>query len=163
MPALFFPNLTALRLALASGLVPIALARAPAAAGFDARGQLWLELPELPPRDSLAALARVGVKAQGAAGVPTEPVRCWAELLPLVRSTEPPTGPVLFIVPERSLAKLVARLRRSSESLVGVCLRDATDEPHGWVTAINPSPTLLSEASEPGAPIAAFVEQAPNI
>src|SRR5436305_4748343 len=124
MPALFFPNPNALRLALASGLVPAALARAPAAAGFDAQGRLWLELADLPPRESLAALARLGVQALGGAAVTAETVRCWAELLPLRESADPPAGLVLFLVPDRAVAKLAARLRRAGRGPVGVSLPD---------------------------------------
>ncbi|MBY0459924.1 MAG: hypothetical protein K2V38_21620, partial [Gemmataceae bacterium] len=71
MPALFFPNPDALRLALASGLVPAALTSAPVRAGRDEPGRLWLELDELPARETLTALGRFGIVAVGAAGAPT--------------------------------------------------------------------------------------------
>src|SRR5437867_471695 len=45
MPAIFFTDLDALRLALASGAVPPAVGRAPARAGFDAQGRLWRNAP----------------------------------------------------------------------------------------------------------------------
>src|SRR6478735_5238054 len=94
MPALFFPNLDALRLVLASGIVPPAVTGAPARAGFDANGRLWLEPPALPGRDALAGMARLGVQALGAGGgLTTEPVGCWAELLPLRRTSSFPTAP----------------------------------------------------------------------
>src|SRR5437762_2781077 len=66
MPALFFPNLDALRLVLASGVVPPAVARAPGRAGFDAHGRLWLEPAELPPREALAAAGRPLAAVPGA-------------------------------------------------------------------------------------------------
>ena len=51
MPTIFFANLDALRLALASGAVPSAVGAAPARVGFDTQGRLWLQ-PEVPlPRD----------------------------------------------------------------------------------------------------------------
>src|SRR5215475_738490 len=111
MPALFFPNLDALRLALTSGLVPLVVARAAARAGFDAHGHLWLEADELPSRESLTALARFGVLTLGAPGVATRPVRCWAELLPLRRADVTHDGVVLFDVPDTKLAALGVRLR----------------------------------------------------
>src|SRR5437899_7616785 len=108
MPALFFPNLDALRLVLASGIVPPAVARAPGRAGFDDHGRLWLEPAELPPRESLAAMARLGVRAHGDGGVPTEAVGCWAELLPLRPAPAVSAATVLFELPDAHLARFVA-------------------------------------------------------
>src|SRR5438093_8263115 len=104
MPALFFPNLDTLRLVLASGVVPPAVSDAPARAGFDGHGRLWLEPAELPPRDILAALGRLGVRTLGEAGVLTTAVTSWAELLPL-RPARPGAAPgaVLFDLPDRDL------------------------------------------------------------
>jgi cellulose synthase operon protein C len=163
MPALFFPNLNALRLALASGLVPPEIGRAPAAAGFDIHGRLWLELPAWPPRESLAAMARLGVQALGGTGVPTSPVSCWAELLPLHIATESPTGLVLFLVPDRQIARFVARLRRASPETVGVKLPEHGPQGHGWVTIQRPPAGILGETTEPNSPIEAFAEQAPGV
>ena len=163
MPALFFPNLTALRLALSSGLVPVEFSRAPAGAWFDAHNRLWLEVPELPPRDSLAALARVGVQVLGGAGVATERVTCWAELLPLIESAHSQAGPLLFVVPDRGLAKFLARLRRSTATPPGVILQNQEGEQHRWVTVSNPPSILLAELDEPGAVVEAFGEQVPGI
>src|SRR5438477_11824167 len=104
MPALFFPNLDALRLVLASGIVPAALAREPGRAGSDAHGRVWLEPSELPPREALAAMARLGVRVHAEAGVRTEAVGCWAALLPLrpAPAANPPTVPLEL--PDASLA-----------------------------------------------------------
>src|SRR5262249_24333836 len=111
MPALFFPNLDTLRLVLASGVIPPDVSDAPARAGFDAHSRLWLEPTELPHRDALTAIARLGVRALGDAGVPTAPIACWAELLPLRParrgSTDVP-GIVLFDVPDSKLARFAA-------------------------------------------------------
>ena len=70
MPALFFPNPDALRLVLASGLLPPAVTAAPARAGWDDHGRLWLDPGTPLPRGSAAALARFGVQALGG-GDPT--------------------------------------------------------------------------------------------
>src|SRR5438270_685499 len=106
MSALLFPNPDVLRLVLASGVVPAAAADAPARAGFDDHGRPHV-VPGSPlPRETLAALARLGVRVLPEAGVPTEPVTCWAELLPLRRVAGPddrPTGDVLFEVPDAAL------------------------------------------------------------
>ncbi len=178
MAALFFPNLNALRLALTSGLVPSEITRNPAAAGFDTHGRLWLEPAELPSRESLAALARLGVQALGGTAVPTRPVSCWAELVPLHRSSDIPTGLVLFLSPERQLAQFVARLRRPGHAPVSVMLPDVEStaslpgnlpapttgpQGHGWVTVMNPPPALLAETLEAGSQFEAFAQLAPGV
>src|SRR5215207_6328056 len=101
MPAIFFADLDALRLALASGAVPPAVSRAPARAGFDAAGRLWLEPAAPLPRDSVAALARLGAAVQGASGVDlTDDVPCWPYLLPLAPSDGDAPAAVLFELPD---------------------------------------------------------------
>lgn len=164
MPGLFFPNLTALRLALSSGLVPAAIARAPAAAGFDSYGRLWLELAELPPRDSLAALSRVGVQVLGTTGIPTEPIRSWAEVLPLNPSSPvDPAGPVLFVLPDRALARFCARLRRSCRHSPTARLHDGGSTLFAWALLDVPSEPILAECEETGTVVEPFIEQAPGI
>jgi hypothetical protein len=163
MPALFFPNVNALRLALLSGLVPPEVSRTPAAAGFDAQGRLWLETAELPPRENLAALARMGVQALGGTGVPTARVSCWAELLPLRPSTDPPPGPVLFLVPDRVLAQFVARLRRAHSGPTGIAVTPTDPPGVSWVSVRDAPAALLAESLEPGCPAEAFAEQAPGV
>lgn len=162
MPALFFPNLNALRIALASGLVPLEVSQCPADAGFDRHGRLWLQTAESLPRESLAALARVGVQALGDAGVPTSPISCWAELLPLLHE-DAPAGPTLFLVPEEYLARFVAKLRRTMRGSVGVSLPDSDAPGTGWVTTAAAPVELLVGAAEPTSGYEAFTEQAPGV
>ena len=162
MPALFFPNLDTLRLALVSGLVPPAVARGPARAGFDAHGRLWLEPADALSREALTALSRIGVLALGSPGVPTRAVRCWAELLPLRRTEVTSDGPVLFDVPDRLLASLVARLRRRGAP-VGVRL---LPEPHigrAWVTAPAPPTAVFHWLDGAGADVAVYHQQTHGI
>src|SRR5687768_10540827 len=101
MPAIFFADLDALRLALASGAVPPAVGRAPARAGFDAQGRLWLQ-PAVPlAREAAAALARFGAAVQGTSGADlTEEVACWPQLLPLQPAPFGAPAPVLFDLPD---------------------------------------------------------------
>src|SRR5436309_11718652 len=82
MPTIFFADLDALRLALASGAVPSSVGGAPARAGFDAQGHVWLE-PGVPlTRDAAAALTRFGAAVQGTSGAAlTEAIPCWQQLL----------------------------------------------------------------------------------
>lgn len=163
MSALFFPNLNALRLVLASGLVPTELTRAPAEAGFDPHGRLWLKLQELPPREILSALTRVGVQALGGMSVPSEPIRCWAELLHLRKSATSPSGTILFIGPDRQAARFVARLRRTISNPIGVSLRDDPINRTAWMTCRNPPPHIVTATAEPGSVIEAFAEQFPDV
>lgn len=162
MPALFVPTLDALRLALASGLVPGAAAPSPGRAGRDPHGHLWLEPDEPPARDAVAALARLGVIALGSPGVPTEPVRCWAELLPLRRADAPAPGPLLFDVPDRDLAPLVARLRRSGAE-VGVRLLPEPHAGRAWATARAPAPLIVARAEEPDSAARVYRQQTANV
>src|SRR5262245_27591986 len=124
MPVLFFLNLDSLRLALASGVVPLGVSRVTTRAGFDDDGHLWLELGEPLTRESLAGLSRLCVIALGGTAVLLNPVRCCAELLPLrrVNSATLPPGPVLFEVSDRLLAGFVASVRRLCGVPVGVRL-----------------------------------------
>src|SRR5438552_3513916 len=99
MPTIFFANLDSLRLALASGAVPPAVGGAPARAGWDDQGHLWLQPDVALPRGAAAALARVGAAVQGTSGVTlAEAVPCWQQLLPLQRVAVDGTGRVLFAV-----------------------------------------------------------------
>lgn len=141
MPALFFPNLDALRVAVASGLVPAGLARTPARVGIDTLGRVWLETDDLPFWESLSALSRFGIQVLGSSVVPTRPVACWVEVLQLRRTESLPTGLILFDVPDRCLASVVARLQRRPTTPIGVRL---LTEPHvgrAWVTT--PAPLAL--------------------
>jgi hypothetical protein len=162
MPAVFFPTADALRLALASGLLPAVITNAPAHAGRDDGGRLWVELDELPPREVLSALGRFGVVAVGDAGPPPLAARCWAELLPL-RRCEPVAGPVLFAVPDRQLAGFVARLRRLRAGPLGVRLLPDPHAGAAWVTADAPPPAVLLWADEPGSLVRAYRPQAPDV
>ena len=161
MPALFFPNLDALRLALASGLVPVALTSAPARARVDAP-HIWIELDELLPRETITALGRLGVIALGTPGAPTQTTRSWAELLPL-RKAAPGPGPVLFDVPDKLLAAFVGRLRRLRAGPTGVHLLPEPHTGRAWVTVPAPPLAVLLWAEEPGAPVRAYRQQAPDV
>jgi hypothetical protein len=160
MPALFFPTTDVLRLALTSGLVPGGAGPGPGRAAFDPAGHLWLEPDELPSREAVTALARLGVVALGSPGVVTAPVRSWAELLPLRPGSPERDGPVLFDVPDHRLAAFVARLRRAGP--VGVRLLPEPFVGRAWVTAPAPPASVFLLADEPSE-ISAYHEQAPGV
>jgi FtsH ternary system domain X7 len=177
MPTIFFADLDALRLALASGAVPSALGGAPARAGFDAQGHLWLQPEVAVPREAVAALARFGAAVQGTSGAAlTELVPCWQQLLALQHA--PPNGHpprVLFAVPDGSrVPTLIAELQRLGAPNVGVCWLSKVDQPEAQARDITtPDALLLVEHpplytlllagdGDPHAPHA-FVEQAPAV
>ncbi len=163
MPALFFPNLNTLRLALANGLVSTEISRSPAAAGFDDQGRLWLNPVESPNRESLAALAHIGVQVLGEIRIPTTLFSCWAELLPLLRCERFPNTTILFRVPDRKLAQFVARLRRGSQSSLAVSLSEDESTGSSWVIAAHPPVGVLAEALEADCYYEAFTEQASGV
>jgi hypothetical protein len=163
MPVLFFPTWNALRLVLSSGLVPREVACAPTTAGADPAGPLWIELHELPTRESLAALARLGVQALGGTGVPTARVGCWAEMLPLRPAAKNPAGAVLFIGPDRQAARFLGRLRRAHSGPTAIALRDVPMERAAWIACRQPAAHILLQAGEAGAAFEAFTEQSPGV
>ncbi len=162
MAALFFPNPTALRLALANGLVPAAIARASASGGVDSQGHIWIELSEPLSRDALAALHRLGGQVFGKMGVPGSPIRSWAEMLPLEPAALSLDERVtLYVAPDRALARFVARLRRRGTAPLAIHLPHG--ENSGWV-AVSASPlSILSETVQRGSVIESFLEQTPGV
>ena len=115
---LTFPDLDTLRLALTSGALPAGVALAPAVAGFEDDGRLWIECADELPKKALAELRRLGaavVKGRGTAA-PVQ-VSCWLQLFPLFRSAEllanPRQTPVIFELADRdALAPLVTEMLR---------------------------------------------------
>src|SRR5262245_9143278 len=114
---LTFPDLDTLRLALTTGAVPPAVSLAPAAAGWDGQGRLWLRPSVDLPRSAQNELRRLGVQVAKAEGTPlSESVTCWPQLLPLLpgelKLARPEQTPVLFDLPGEQLASLVGEVLR---------------------------------------------------
>ncbi len=113
MSALLFPTADALRLALASGVNPPAVARGPVAAGPGDGGELWLAPSHPPPPELFATLSRIGVRSHAPpTGFVPAPFPCWAATLPLRTDPTPPAGPLLVRLPTERLAGFVAAARR---------------------------------------------------
>src|SRR5262245_45438883 len=113
----YFPNLDTLRLAITSGVVPPEVSLAPAVAGFDDAGHLWLEPAALLPRGLQAGLGRLGVKVVKSNGASlTTEVSCWPQVLPVQRGPAPDftaQTPVLFELSETGqLPALVGEILR---------------------------------------------------
>jgi hypothetical protein len=161
MPVLFFPSLDTLRLVLASGIVPPGVSDAAARAVFDSHGRLWLEPAELPPRDLLSALGRLGVRTLGDAGGLTTSVASWAELLPLKpgRAGIAPAV-VLFDLPDRDLARFAAGIRRLARCPLGVCL---LSDGRSWLVVTSPPLATVLRSLESDSPAGPFAAQAPGV
>ncbi|MCU0703339.1 MAG: hypothetical protein MUF18_05045 [Fimbriiglobus sp.] len=113
MSALLFPSADALRLALASGVIPPVIARGPVAAGAGDSGELWLTPARPASAELLAALARIGVRSHAPPpGFIPSPFPCWAAPLPLRVDPTPPVGPLLVRLPSDRLAEFVAAAAR---------------------------------------------------
>jgi hypothetical protein len=115
MATLLFVDLEMLRLALTGGAVPPTVSQAPARAGMDERGQLWLETERPLPREVVVALGRLGAwNVAVAANVTLQPIGCWHELLPLQSGPMPDESgpPILLELPAHGLPAMAAELRR---------------------------------------------------
>src|SRR5262245_43539521 len=96
-----FPDLDTLRLAITSSVVPPEVSLAPAVAGLDDEGHVWLQPSVALPKKSQTALRKLGVQGIEANGdLKAEEVTCWLQMLPVQRDSAPPPlssqSPVLF-------------------------------------------------------------------
>src|SRR5262245_60228366 len=113
-----FPDLDTLKLVLINGAVPPSVSLAPASAGFDEQGQLWLEPFVTPARRTQDELKKYNVEVARKFGAETSgEISCWLEMLPLVRESEfvapPEQTPVLFDLPSgEQLTRLATEILR---------------------------------------------------
>lgn len=155
MSALLFPTADALRLALVSGVIPPPVAHGPVAAGVGDGGELWFTPSGQLPADLLAALARIGVRAQAPPpGFVPAPFPCWAAPLPLKPDPHPPAGPLLVRLPAERLAGFVATARRLRPQPV----QFLPDRPTALALLPHPPLHLLDQPD-----VTAYHEAAPNV
>jgi hypothetical protein len=169
---LLVPDLDTLRLVLTSGTLPPAVALAPVAAAFDARGQLWLQPSTSPSRTALANLRRLKVQVPRGSPVPlTDQYSCWPQLLPIEYVGDrlvPPEGtPVLFDLPAAQLAPVVTeilRLGNDRQSFRHLYGPDSSERV--LLRVVGPPYYSLLRALDPKAPDTspvAYVEAAPRL
>jgi hypothetical protein len=96
-----FPDLDTLRLVITSSVVPPEVSLAPAVAGIDDEGHVWLQPSVALPKKAQNALRKMGVQTLEANGdLKAEEVSCWLQMLPVERDATPPAfsaqAPVLF-------------------------------------------------------------------
>jgi len=141
MLSLLFPNPDALRLALASGIIPAGVASTEIAAAPGDAGGLWIETKSALDKHPLAALAHIGVRPfTRPVRVPSRSYPCWAAALPLRRAeSDSADGPVLFELPAARLAGFLAELARCECAVEAYRFADASalirvdDAPHYWI------------------------------
>jgi hypothetical protein len=167
-----FPDLAALRLALTSGAVPTAVSLAPAQAGLDEHGRVWVESAVELPRSAWSELQPVGVRTASQADIPlTLAVCCWPQLLPLHRdpeATRTEQTPVLFELPAgESLPEVVTELLRlGNDRQAFRWLQEADGSGRALLRVVGPPYYTLLRALDLGgkdlAPVA-YLERAPRV
>ena len=160
MPILLFADLDALRLALASGAVPAAIAAAPARAALDSLGRVWLQTETPLSRTITASLTRLGIPILGGqADVELSPIACWLEMFAPVRAMDAAKtpAPALLLVPGHRAAAIAAEVKRlSPESEIELRISDSADD---VMLRVKPCPTFTLLA---GGNLS-FLEQQPRI
>lgn len=113
----YFPDLDTLRLAMTSGVVPTGVSLAPAVAGTDDAGHVWIQPSVALSRTAQGNLRKLGVQTVKEDGASvTEEVSCWPELVPLKREAVPQLSaqaPVLFeLTDPKQLPGIVGEMLR---------------------------------------------------
>lgn len=157
-----FPDLETLCLALGSGAVPAASARAPVRAGCDDAGRPCLQPAAPLPPEALDVIQQLGVEVTGApAAILDRELCCWHELVPLTPCQEriAADAPVLFQVPNpRDWPVLASELQRLGKRSFAYRWDMEAPESPIWVRATGaPFISLLRSGWH------AFAEQAPRV
>ncbi len=160
MLSLFFPNVDAFRLALASGIIPDAVADAEVAAS-PGPGGFWVRSPAVLSKDAFAALAHIGVRPFAC---PAESVfheyPCWPAALPLKPCDEQTVdAPVLFEIPAARLAQFLGELGRCGSPIDGFQL---TADAAFVRSARAPVYWIERSRTEPDSAIRSYQLAAPN-
>jgi hypothetical protein len=167
-----FPDLDTLKLVLISGAVPPSVSLAPATAGFDDQGQLWLEPSVAPARKAQDDLKKYGVAIGKKSGTElSAEISCWLEMLPLLREREivapPEQTPVLFdLASGEQLTRLATEMLRLGNDRQGYrWLQEKDGVTRALLRVVGPPYYSLLRAIDgvgPNPPIA-FVERATRV
>ena len=163
MPLFCFPNPDALRLSLASGIVPADVAVEPARAETDGAGRIWVEFPSGFPKEAIAALTRIGVTIHGPGiGPKLQAVTRWAELLPLKPNPGAAmSGRVLIEVPDGHLTQTVTAIQRLRSQPIEVRLVGTGNL--SWIVLSDPSPSLMLLLNDQTRETKVFVEHGTRV
>ncbi|MBL8795895.1 MAG: hypothetical protein JNM56_18480, partial [Planctomycetia bacterium] len=167
-----FPDLNTLQMVITSSVVPPEITLAPAVAGLDEEGHVWVQPSAAVPKKSQTALRKLGVQTIETNGeMQAEEVSCWQQLLPVERDPQPPVlsnqAPVLFeLTSAEQLPELVGEmLRLGNDRQSFRWLKDGKQE-RVLLRVIGPPYYSLLRALEPneqeGGP-RAYVERAPHV
>jgi hypothetical protein len=125
-----FPDLTALLQALANEAVPSAVSRAPATAGKDDMGRVWLRPSVALPNSAKVALLRYGAELEaGAEPVLSDEITCWQQLVPPQRVPLADALAANVVLFEMNDLAQWARLAAEVERLKGKAATIAWSEP----------------------------------
>src|SRR5262245_28057015 len=167
-----FPDLDTLKLVLINGAVPPSVSLAPASAGFDEQGQLWLEPSVTPTRRAQDELKKPNVIVAKRSGAElSAEISCWLEMIPLVREAEfialPEQTPVLFDLPSgEQLTRLATEILRLGNDRQGYrWLEEKDGKSRALLRVIGPPYYSLLRALDSQGPQAprAFVERAARV
>ncbi|VTS00039.1 hypothetical protein [Tuwongella immobilis] len=163
MPVLCFPEPDALRRALATGVVPLAITRGAASAGRDAQGRIWLR-PEVPlSRDLVTMLTRFGVRVLGSsASEMLQPISCWQQLIPLTPYVGPTPRPLMLEIPISEMPQIIGQLRRFAPQRIGFRWVEP-DAEMGWLLVERLPEFLLGRLHDRLTPVRIFHEQVPDV
>jgi hypothetical protein len=165
-----FPDLTMLRLALTSGVVPPGVSLAPATAAVDDQGQVWLQPSVAPSRAALNELRRLKVQTPRTSPVPlTEQLHSWLQLFPVQREAgrvvPPDQAPVLFDLPADQFSTVATEILRLGNDRQSFRYLEGHDGERVLLRVLGPPYyTLLRALDHDGAGAApvAYVECAPR-
>src|SRR5438067_3025522 len=168
-----FPDIDTLRLALIDGAVPPAASQAPALAGLDDNGGVWIDTPASLSKNAQVELRRLRVLgAKRVGNVALRKVSCWLEMIPLQREGEglapPEQSAVLFDLPSgQQLARMAIEIlrlgndRQSYRWLEETAGKKEEGEVRALLRVVGPPYYSLLRALDPQGPDAtrAFVEK----
>ncbi len=167
-----FPDLDTLKMVLVNGAVPPSVSLAPATAGFDDQGQLWLEPSVTPARKGQDELKRYGVQIGKKSGTElSAEISCWLEMLPLSREgaivAPPEQTPVLFDLNSgEQLTRLATEVLRLGNDRQGYrWLEEKDGSTRALLRVVGPPYYSLLRALDGTGPDAprAFVERATRV
>jgi cellulose synthase operon protein C len=164
---LLFPNDDALRLALSSGLVPVAT---PASASRDAAGRVFVETNAKIPERNRADLKKLGILGSTRHGGPIAPHATWLSIVPLETVSGPspatPQTPVLFELPAKRLPAIAGEMIRLGNDRQVYRLLEREGESRALLRVVGPPYYTLLRALDRldgDAGLRAFVEHAPRV
>jgi hypothetical protein len=172
---LCFPDLDTFRLVVTSTILPVAVTLSEAKAAVADDGRIFLDTPHKPTKKQTTDLNKLNVTAVRSMPGEPEAVASWLQVVPVTKDAAPPQlssqAPVLFELSNaQDLPALVSemlRLGNDRQSFRWVSADDGSDR-RVLLRVIGPPYYTLLRALDHltgggGAPVRAYVEQAPRV